>query len=641
MPSSFRFVLELPGGLHARPATLLAELAASTRATLTLVNERSGIRCDCRSVLALMASDSRSGDRCQIEASGPGTKAALAAVRKLVTTEWQATREARLPEAPAAGFRLPYGLRDREGMVVATGPIVSPGLAVGPLIRAGMGPTAAAARPLPEFAGVEREQERFLAARNELANEIATQMKGPAGQDILAAQRAMVLDPEFSRQVLATIGSERLPAHAALARAGEPFRQSLASSASEYLRARVADLDEISGRLAAILNGDIASRRELSLPSPAILAATRLTPGELLRLDPQKLLGLILAETAPTSHTAILARSLGIPCLVAQVPRDWPDGGEIVLDSRRGFAMPVCDERDRRYIAVEQQARLRHQRSLAASASLPGSTADGVALAVGANVASAIETRAALEAGADGVGLFRTEMLFLGRDTPPGEEEQTRLYTSVLELAGDRPVIVRTADIGGDKPLPWLEMAAEDNPFLGCRGIRLYEKYPGLRDTQLRALLRAGGLGPRWIMFPMVSTVEEVRKLRQRIGESQAELVAGGGDPVATPVLGVMLEVPALAFQIAELAGEIDFISIGSNDLLQYFLAADRGQPSLQGLYRPCQPSFLRFLRFIAGQAKVVARPVRRDGRRFAPAAASGGAGARRDQPGRPPGHRG
>lgn len=602
MPAVYRFRLDLPGGLHARPATLLAELAAAGPALLTFVNERTRLRCDCRSVLTLLASDSRQGDPCHVEGCGRGAQRAVAAAQRLIETEWRAGREAPPPGGAAAGSRLPRRFRGREETAVS-GVVLSPGLALGPLWRRHARPAATPPPPLP-FAGVRREKARFHAARAELAEALSVASGGAPGRDILSAQRAMLLDPALAERVDQAIATERLPAAEAVLRAGEPTRRALTASTSEYLRERVADFDEVVGRLTALLRGQTGDAPDLSLPGPAILAAVRLTPTELLGLDRQKLLGLVLGETGATSHTAILARALAIPCLSALVPPPWPDGLEVVLDARRGFLLPVRDEADRRYVAIERQVRGRHQATLAEYAARPAATLDGQPLEIAANVASVEETRTAMSAGADGVGLLRTEMLFIGREDPPDEEEQTRCYTAVLAAAGSRPVIVRTADIGGDKPAPFLDLPVEANPFLGCRGIRLYRDHPDLRDTQLRALLRASAQGPLRIMFPMVTTVAEVRTLRRRLHEVQAEMTAAGIATGALPALGVMLEVPALAFQIAELAEVIDFVSLGSNDLLQYFLAVDRGQPSLAELARPWQPSFLRFLRLIARETK-------------------------------------
>jgi len=321
-------------------------------------------------------------------------------------------------------------------------------------------------------------------------------------------------------------------------------------------------------------------------------------------MNRQWLSGLVLEYAGTTSHTVILARSLGIPTVVGvkDAPVLLPAGRNIVVDAYRGLVVPngtVAVERfyERERHAIEgRQLRLGHNKYAQAI------TTDGRRLEVAANVSSAQEVSAACANGAESIGLFRTEMLFIGRDRAPSEEEQFAIYKEAIDSAADRALIIRTIDIGADKPVPHLNLPHEVNPYLGFRGMRVYAEHRELIRTQLRAVLRASAFGRVQIMAPMVSTLEEVLWLKRQIAELQLELASRSIPFNAAVPTGIMVEVPSVAFILDQLCAEVDFFSIGTNDLNQYFLAVDRDNAKVAELSSVRHPSFVRFLKHIVDQ---------------------------------------
>ena len=337
------------------------------------------------------------------------------------------------------------------------------------------------------------------------------------------------------------------------------------------------------------------------LAGPSVVVADRLTPGQFLALDRRHLRGLVLDEGGTTSHTVILARSANVPTIVGvQGASDrMRPGAEAVVDGGLGIAVTRLTDPVRRYYELEARRLDRLRRRFAATRGSAAVTADGKRVEVGVNVVAAEEVAPAVENGAEGVGLFRTEMLFMGREAPPDEEEQFHSYSLAARAAEGRPVIIRLLDVGGDKPAPYLQTPAEENPFLGFRGVRLYEEFAPVVKTQMRAVLRAADHGQVKILVPMVGCVEEVRLVKRLLAEAQDELAAAGHPRGRTPPLGVMLEVPSAAFAIPDLCAEVDFFSVGSNDLTQYFLAADRANRKIARLYSWAHPAFLRLMKKI------------------------------------------
>jgi phosphocarrier protein FPr len=353
---------------------------------------------------------------------------------------------------------------------------------------------------------------------------------------------------------------------------------------------------------------------------PSVAVADDLPPSVTAEIPPGLLLGVALAGGSATAHAVILSRGLGIPCVVGvagltqALDDGWPDGGvELSVDGELGAVVIDPDPAERARIAAGRAAGVARRLAAAEWRDRPCATADGRRITLVANIGSPDDATRALEAGAEGVGLFRTEFLFMSRPVPPTEEEQADAYHRVLATFGpDRPVVIRLVDIGGDKPIPYLDLPAEANPFLGVRAIRLAYRTPELLRTQLRAIWRAGGRSgvvPH-VMAPMVATVEDVELLLALRDEAEASVRAAGLPCAERLVTGVMIEVPSAAFMAPELARRVEFFSIGTNDLTQYILAADRGNAGLARLQDALDPAVLRAIATIVAGADSAAIPV-------------------------------
>ncbi len=472
-----------------------------------------------------------------------------------------------------------------------TGVGVTPRAAVGTAIWY-RGTTDLPELPDPKTVDSEDELARFESAceraREELADE-REQTRERVGEDeaaIFDAQRAFLDDPQIATSVETAI-KNGLPAPHAVRQAFEdPITR------FEGLEGRTAeradDLRDVRDRLLRILTD--RDRIDLDdLPEGSILLAERLVPSDTARLDPETVAGFATEFGGRTSHAAIFARSLGIPAVVgvgdelAQVG----DGREVLVDGTDGLVIVDPDETARNLVTA------------AATEPIPGhvSTADDRNVEVAANVGTLAELDIASEQGADGIGLFRTEFLFLDRDAPPDEDEQYEAYTDALSAFSDERVVVRTLDVGGDKPIPYLNAPEEANPFLGERGIRRsLGADADLFETQLRALLRAGATGNLAVMFPLVSRVEELDAALSRVEEVADEL-ADEGLEYDIPELGVMIETPGSVFVADSLASRVDFLSIGTNDLTQYVMAASRENDAVADLHDPLHPPVLRAIR--------------------------------------------
>jgi len=483
-------------------------------------------------------------------------------------------------------------------MKIIRGIAASPGIAIGAAFqfrqdelrfeRRVVGDPAAEWRRFQSAAARAGEQLAAVCAgaRDELGEEQAA---------IFEAHLLMLEDPELLAAVQNAIEERSLNAEAALSDAAERYAETLEALDDEYLRARAADVRDVAGRVLRILLGREAATGP---DAPAVVVARDLTPSDTILMDKSHVLGFCTAEGGPTAHTAILARTMGLPAVVgagAGVLSVAP-GATVVLDGTTGCLVVEPDEATLASYRQSQAAADQLRAQSLSRAGEPAVTRDGRRVEVVANIGSVDEARAALDAGAEGVGLLRTEFLYLGRASLPGEEEQYRAYRAILEAMGSRPVILRTLDIGGDKELPYLELAPEPNPFLGVRAIRLSLARPDLLHQQLRAALRAAPGHNLKIMFPMVATVAEVRAARQALGSARDELQAEGQPLPERVEVGIMVETPAAAVMADRLAREVDFFSIGTNDLSQYTFAADRTNARVAALADALQPAVLRLV---------------------------------------------
>nr|WP_191323780.1 phosphoenolpyruvate--protein phosphotransferase [Novosphingobium pokkalii] len=602
------WTVDYPAGLHARPASAWMEAARAAPAALRV--RHGADSADPRSLVSLLQLGLKCGDTITISADGAQGRAAveqfLAAARRLTAREQEDAARAAAKRAAAAdtGGR---GWQPQGTLAMLPGVAASPGLAIGTIHVVAAAELAVPDEPVDLGRGGAMLDEALRRTRAQMTALIddTTRRLGAGDAAIFKAQADLLDDTDLitlTCQLMVEGHGVAWSWHQAVSRiAGQ-----LSALGNPVLAARAADLHDVGRRVLAAIDPALATGSIDSLPesadgTPCVLVAADLSPSDTATLDPAKVAGIATALGGPTSHSAILARTLGLPSVVA-LGNDLlalKAGAKVIVDGDAGRVWLDPGEADLASAQAWIDRIAARRKAQEAERSRPAITTDGHQVAIAANVNRPDSVPFALAEGAEGVGLMRTEFLFLERGDTPGEDEQEAIYRAMIEALGNKPLIVRALDIGGDKQVPHLDLPKEENPFLGVRGARLLLRRPDLLDPQLRALYRAARHGGDLsIMFPMITSAWELQRLRARCEEIRVEL-----DAPAVPI-GIMIEVPAAAVQAAALAEHADFFSIGTNDLTQYTLAIDRQNPDLAAEADSLHPAVLRLIALTVEGAK-------------------------------------
>ncbi len=580
-------------GLHARPAAVLANLAKKYQSRIWL--QRGDDQANAKSVVSIMGLEVVYQDKVRLGAEGADAQQAIDALFPLLNAGLgdEGTQPAPAPATiEISEDAAPAPIPRSSDPNLLLGVAASPGLSVGRIFqlrRREIQVEETGESPDQERQRLDDALDQARLQLETLQAEVSAQAD-PAKAAIFAAHQELLDDPDL-KEIAESCISKGKSAAFSWKSAFTTHAERLKKLKNELIAARAIDLTDVGMRVLSIITGQ--APRELEIPLDSILVAEELSPSDTASLDPERVLGFCTVGGGATSHVAILAQALGIPAVAGIEPRalELEDSLTVVLDGSKGQLRLNPDEAEIERIKNLKERQAVKQKADLAAAHQAATTIDGHQVEVFANIGNEQEARRSVELGGEGVGLLRSEFLYLDRATAPTEDEQTAIYVSISEALDGRPLVIRTLDVGGDKPLSYLPMPREENPFLGVRGIRVGLDKPELLRTQLRAILRASEKHDIRVMFPMVTKLDEIRSVKAMLAEERARL----GTDSALQV-GIMVEVPATALMASQFAREVDFFSIGSNDLTQYTLAMDRGHPRLAPFADAMNPAVLRLI---------------------------------------------